>query len=386
MMARFKRLRQRLDRWALPVAAVGLAAVALHNWRLWQRDKARLVAHSALPPLPSLETWPELPLVSVLVAAWNEAAHIERHIESFLTLRYPHKELILCAGGMDITYALAQRYAGETVTLLEQRPGEGKQSALSRSLPYAIGDIVFLTDADCVLNDDNFERTLLPIINEKESAVTGRFAPLSHQIEHPFVLSQWYVDNYWRSQSPTLNYIGGLIGGNAAIRRELIVKTGGFTANARIGTDYLLALQIIQSGGNIRYVHESIVQTEFKEQPKTYLFQQSRWLRNIFLYGPEFCAQNQVKSALQQCLTALAILSFLFFIPFIGYVGLAIWLVALLHGGLSRFRYVRFGERSLGQPRRIKVYVVTILHMLLDLLMLNFTLLSWLVPALRKRW
>ncbi|UCC53881.1 MAG: hypothetical protein JSV68_07890, partial [Anaerolineaceae bacterium] len=73
-------VRTRFDRLALPLGLLGIAAVAAYNWRLWQRDKSFLADRKQPEPLPPLDAWPELPLVSVLVAAWNEAAHINRHI------------------------------------------------------------------------------------------------------------------------------------------------------------------------------------------------------------------------------------------------------------------------------------------------------------------
>ena len=56
------------------------------------------------------------PLVSLLVAAWNEEAHLVAFLSSFMALAYPQKELILCAGGDDQTWALAQAWATPTVT------------------------------------------------------------------------------------------------------------------------------------------------------------------------------------------------------------------------------------------------------------------------------
>ena len=65
----------------------GLICILWVQWRLWQKDKALLARVKSTPPLPALETWPRLPRVSVLVAAWNEADNIERHIQSFMDLR-----------------------------------------------------------------------------------------------------------------------------------------------------------------------------------------------------------------------------------------------------------------------------------------------------------
>ena len=109
MIAGLRNINRLANRHAGKLLVVGLVGVAFYNWRQWQKDKAFLAVRSEPEPLPPLETWPELPLVSVLVAAWNESEHIDRHIQSFLALRYPHKELVLCAGGNDDTYERAAR-------------------------------------------------------------------------------------------------------------------------------------------------------------------------------------------------------------------------------------------------------------------------------------
>ena len=94
----------------------GLGLVALWNWRAWRRDRALAEQLHAEEPKPvELRATPR---VSVLVAAWNEADMIEGHIKSFLALRYPNKELILCAGGNDGTYEIARRQAGEGLSLI----------------------------------------------------------------------------------------------------------------------------------------------------------------------------------------------------------------------------------------------------------------------------
>src|SRR5687768_5466499 len=92
----------------------------------------------------------EQAVVSILVAAWNEAEHIDDLIASCLRWAYPRKELVLCAGGADDTLRRARRWEGAGVRVLEQLPGEGKQGALERCLREATGEIIVLTDADCV--------------------------------------------------------------------------------------------------------------------------------------------------------------------------------------------------------------------------------------------
>ena len=377
-------VRKRFDRLAFPLGILGIAAVAIANWRLWQRDKTFLVVREEPKSTLSLEEWPELPMVSVLVAAWTESDIIERHINSFLSLRYPSKELVLCGGGEDGTFNLAAAYVGPQIKVLRQQAGEGKQRALARAFPMADGSIFFLTDADCVLDDSCFERTIAPIAIGNEHATTGRYAPLVEQRQNSFVLQQWYVDNYWRERSPL--YIEGLIGRNAAVKRDALDLAGGFAAPVMTGTDYYLARQLIRTGTKIRYVHESSIETGFQTDIGKYFRQQSRWLRNIILHGFSFGAWQQVRGALLQCLVGFAILLWPLTYVMLGWVSIATWLGLLLYGSLARMRYIRFGELSLARPHQVRTYLLAPIFFVLDQLMLVYALLESLVPWLRWRW
>jgi len=171
---------------AIAGAVIGLVGLGYLNWRLWQKDKA-VLAHAAGASLPPIEGWEHLPKVSVLVAAWNEASEIGKLIESFQSLRYPARELILCAGGQDGTYEKALSLVAPNVIVLEQMPGEGKQRALRRCLRQSDGVVIFLTDADCRLDDACFEATLYPVACGGEQASSGFHRPYPEQITKPFV-------------------------------------------------------------------------------------------------------------------------------------------------------------------------------------------------------
>jgi cellulose synthase/poly-beta-1,6-N-acetylglucosamine synthase-like glycosyltransferase len=366
----------------LEAALFGVLALALVFWhlRLWQRDRSRIAAQ----PVASVCPLQQSPLVSVLVPAWNEADNLPAHIAAFESLTYPAKELILCAGGTDGSYDIACQHANANIHVLEQVAGEGKQSALRRSLQLAHGDVIFLTDADCLLTEASFTCTLAPILNEHDVVTTGGYAPLPEQRNNAFVRTQWYIDVYARSGSPA--YVEGLIGRNAAITRTALLKVNAFDEPVPIGTDYFLARKLAQAGERVRFVQASRVETEFKTTIRSYLRQQSRWLRNILLHGRTFGAEEQARSATIQCLIGLAIVAFPLTFLVIGWLGVALWGAALLHGTLARWRYLRFGQLTLKQPHRIDVYLMSPLTFLLDQVMLAYTLLDWVSPARRWKW
>lgn len=382
---RWRQFRRMLDRFALPLGIFGLVGLVLYHWRRWQKDNAFLARVKEPPSVPPLKTWPDLPSVSVLVAAWNEADFIQRHIESFLGLRYPQKELVLCAGGSDETYTLAKQYKDSRVKVLEQRPGEGKQRALARSLLATQGEIIFLTDADCLLDDDAFERTVLPIAYRDEEAVTGGSKPLPEQLSNPFVFSQAATQLYSSTHSPA--YADGLLGRNCAVTRSLLVRSGALEAEAPTGTDYVTAKELVASGARIRQESASRVFTEYPVTVKQYLKQQRRWLRNVALYGWRYGAWEEVRASLLTSFLGAGMLVWPLTTLLLGPTMLVAWLLFISHAILSRWRYLLFIHHSAHTSTSLHGSVLLMVpFLLLDLVAWSSSLLDYVFPSRRTIW
>jgi Glycosyltransferase like family 2 len=331
-------------RWWLAVALAGTAVY--HLWR-WRADRALAddLRRRLLDPPPTLSAAPK---VSILVAAWNEAAFIERHIASVLALRYPNLEYVLCAGGSDGTYDVARAYADRRVTLLEQGAGEGKQRALRKAFARSTGEIIFLTDADCLLDDRSFERTIEPLVAGREVAASGDSLPLPEQLsESAFARYQGAVQEYAAAHASP--YVGGLLGRNAAIDRATLCRIGAFTADAPTGTDYRLAKAVRAAGHKIRHVPDSVVRTEYPDSLRAYHRQQRRWLRNVLLLGRQAAAWGEVRQAAQTSLIGAAMLLWPLAGLVLGRGLLALWCAAFVHSAAAKVRYTAFLGRVLGR-------------------------------------
>ncbi len=378
-----------LKRYSALLWGGAAVAVAWHNWRRWQQDKRLLATHQQVAATPSLSWWPELPLVSVLVAAWNEGERIEQHIQHVLALRYPNKELILCAGGQDGCYETARSYQNQSqstsqVRVMEQQAGEGKQNALHRCLPYAQGSIVFLTDADCLLDDEAFERTLYPVVAGNTQVSTGSSQPHPSQLANSFVATQVASQLYGDLHAPS--YGEGLLGRNCALNRALLEQSGGLAASAPTGTDYVLAKMLLRQGVKIRQVPHSRVVTTYPTEIAAYIRQQRRWVRNVALHGLRFQAFGEVKASLTTSLVGFMML----LLPILSLAGrknaLFVWLLLLWHGVLSRVRYLYIVQAVFGVPIRLKQLILQPFMLLLDCIAWSQPLLDYLLPERRKEW
>lgn len=338
-----------INTYAWVLFLLGIIAVGGLQWRRWQMDRQR-VERVQRDHIPTQLRFKRTPKISVLVAAWNEAAIIAEHIASFERLRYPNRELVLCAGGKDETFKLASdaaKISSGRVVVVEQPAGQGKQRSLQQAYEQATGDIIFLTDADCLYDDTSFEHTLAPIINDNAAVSTGASRPLLRQMHNPFVLHLWFIDAYVRTTWGDTT--DGILGRNAAVTRTALDSMDAFTAEIRTGTDYHMAKMLIANGYTIRYARQSVIATTYADTLRKYRTQQSRWLRNVVMHGLDFKAYGEVaRSLIPSAVAIFMLIGWL--IGLMSPLILTIWVVLWVQVMVSRIRYMRFGELVTGQP------------------------------------
>jgi len=122
-------------------------------------------------------TWDELPSVTVVVPAYNAGRTIAECVGSLLALDYPPDRLELIVvdnASSDDTRRVLQQFAGSVQVLAELV--RGSAAARNRGIRAAGGDIVAMTDADCVVAR-GWLRALVPALaDEGVGAVGGRVA------------------------------------------------------------------------------------------------------------------------------------------------------------------------------------------------------------------
>lgn len=369
------RLTDRLT--AMAITVVGVAA--WHNWRAWRRA----TADQAARPDPSPAEWPTRPFVSVLVAAWNEAEMIPRHIESFKELGYPAKQLIICAGGADGTFEIARRLADAEVRVLEQRPGEGKQRSLQRCFEAAEGDIIMLADADCLLSESAFRQLLAPIVLGESDVVTGYREPLQEQRGSLFTRPQWFTE---AAAEGARHHVNGLWGGNCAMRREAIERAGAFLEPAATGTDYVQARTLLNAGYRIDWIPDSRVETRYPQDVTSYLRAWRRWIKNILIHGPRLGDwRGTAETVVAITLAAGTILPPLV-VPIAGRIALLGPMTALCVATLNRVRRFAIGSRVLEAPASWRLYAAAPAFAVLDQLAAVLAAYDVLTRRGRSRW
>jgi cellulose synthase/poly-beta-1,6-N-acetylglucosamine synthase-like glycosyltransferase len=363
------------------VLAVGLVFVVVRNAPRWQRDLARAqrLRTAARPPVLLTAT----PPLTILVAAWNEADNVAAHIRSFRQLSYADKQLLLCAGGEDGTYQIALEHAGTDVVVLEQLPGEGKQRALQRCWERAKGELIYLTDADCLMTDDAVLPAVTPLVEEDECVCTGTWKPRRSQQHRTFVIYQWAVDLYRAAKRD--KYVSQILGANWSVRRESLNAVGGFAMDVPIGTDYLQSILLRRAGYRIRYAPDSVTETEYSDTFLQHSRRRSRWLRNLFLLARSYGEWVRVRHVL---LTWMSALSGLLLLPsslLLGVLAVDAWLLLVAYGLAERLRYLGFA-RLLGVAVPPLTFVQLPAFLFVDWFCAVRALLELAVPSRRWHW
>jgi poly-beta-1,6-N-acetyl-D-glucosamine synthase len=119
-----------------------------------------------------------MPLVSVLLPAFNEAERIAKTLESILASTYSHMEVIVIDdGSTDDTLARASKFAGEhngiRVRVLRKANG-GKSTALNLGFRQSHGTLIMCVDADSHLERNAVRRLVDALQDPDVGAVAGQ--------------------------------------------------------------------------------------------------------------------------------------------------------------------------------------------------------------------
>ena len=188
------------------------------------------------------------PSVSVIVAAFNEEAVIERRLENLLALDYPADKLELVVtsdASTDRTHELVERF-GDRVRLLVN-PRGGKVAAQNRAVRETTGEIIAFSDANATWAPDALRRLVANLADPDVAYVCGRL-----------VLEAADGSNkegfYWRyelAQREAESRLGSVTGGNGsiyAVRRSDYVEV-----DPRWGHDLSFPYRMVQEGRRAVY-------------------------------------------------------------------------------------------------------------------------------------
>jgi len=225
----------------------------------------------------------EIPVISVIIPAYNEEKRIANAIEGILKQNYPKEKMeviVVDDCSKDNTLYVASKYSIKTIC---HDKNKGDSASRNTGAKHAFGDLIATTDAD----DKVDENWLINISKHYNDSNLGAVLGSSHII---------YNYNNWQQRiiselsiclrgSDAVDAIHDLngkvgsnnsIGSNQAFKKELFLKIGGYDTRLAAGMDQEIVWRIEQAGYNIIFEPNAIVYITLRESFKKYI-------KNIYL-------------------------------------------------------------------------------------------------------
>ncbi len=229
------------------------------------------------------------PFVSVIVAARNEEKNIRSCIESLSKLDYPEDKLeviIVDDFSTDRTGEIISEFTSQFNFIKKIVPQKniisypGKTNAIANGIELSKGEIIFTTDADCVVKPE-WIKTTLKYFNENVGIVPGFTFQKSYSQFTGMQNLDWIYLLTVAAGSINLGVPLSCIGNNMAFRRDAYEKVGGYKNIKFSITEDFALLHKINRNTNYKVVYQSEPEgTNFSEPCldwKSLYRQKHRW-------------------------------------------------------------------------------------------------------------
>jgi len=261
---------------------------------------------------------PELPSISVIIAARNEADNIYENLPVILSQDYPKFEVIVVVNqSIDeskfILDAYCQQYSNLRYTNVERskhlRPG--KKLSLTIGIKAAKYEHLVFTDADCLPSSKQWLQEIAGQFNEKKELVLG-YGPY---LKEPSLLNKvirfdtaWIAVNYLAFALAKLPYMG--VGRNLAYTKGAFYGVGGFKSHYSLisGDDDLFIQEAAKKNNySISINSESFCYSSPEKKWSSWIRQKTRHYSSSSKY-------QVIKKALLGIYPLTLILMYIFFI------------------------------------------------------------------------
>lgn len=159
-----------------------------------------------------------LPIVSIVVPAYNEEAQIRGAIEALIRQDYPadrRQILILSDASTDATDEIVGEYAGRGVELLRMPKRGGKTAAENASCPLLRGEIVINSDSSVRLHPSAVRRLIEAMADPQVGVASTRDVSIASDSETANVTEAGYV-GYEMKIRALETLTGGIVGASGS--------------------------------------------------------------------------------------------------------------------------------------------------------------------------
>lgn len=230
--------------------------------------------------------------ISIVTVGYNAEKTLGRTLDSVAQQKYPNVEHILIDGGStDASMAVAKK-SGAHLTKSLSEPDNGIYDAMNKGLALATGDVVaFLNADDFYASDDTLSQVAQVMVSNQLDILAGNVAFFRPGSENRIVR----IYNSGRFEVKKLAL--GLMPAHPAlfIRRDVLVKAGGFKTDYKIAGDFELIARIL-TRQNIKMEHLSKVLVKMQLGGISTSGWRAKLLMNREIL--QACAENGIRTSL----------------------------------------------------------------------------------------
>lgn len=203
------------------------------------------------------------PTVSMLIAAHNEEAGIERKLEQTVALDYPPDKLeilVLSDGSVDRTDEIVKSFRDPRVRLIRVEPRKGKTNAQNFGVREAKNDVLVFSDATTIYHPQALRRLAANYADSHVGAVSGRYQYFDAAGNSPMGLGSvafWNYENLIKRAQSRLATISGCCGCIYSVRRSAYTDL-----NPDIISDLVQPLWTIRKGYRVVFETEALAYEE----------------------------------------------------------------------------------------------------------------------------
>jgi len=223
----------------------------------------------------------KLPLVTLLIPAYNEEADIAETIQSLKKVLYKKIEFIVINdGSQDQTSKIVnENIDGDSrFRFLDHQDNQGKANRLNQGIEEANGEIIACMDADSIVEPDIFSKVLPYFEDKKVGAVT-----VTVQVKNPKKILHKVFDleftlglSLFLKLFSFFDCIFVTPGPFSAYRKKVLKEIGGFDPN-NVTEDHEIAYRLHRSRYKIKNCIEAKVHTALPETFRGLYVQRRRW-------------------------------------------------------------------------------------------------------------
>ncbi len=199
----------------------------------------------------------ELPVVSLIIAAYNEEDVLEKKLVNAAELNYPRDrlEIIVAAdGSTDATAEIAENFAARKILLSYSKARRGKLAAIANAVKKARGEVLVFSDANNFYPAYALDYLVQPFAEARVGAASGA----KHVRGEGDSLSTseslyWKYESWIKQSESRLNTCTAAAGEILAVRKELFPQLPKDVVN----DDFYILLHVLRAGYRMAYVPEA---------------------------------------------------------------------------------------------------------------------------------